>query len=337
VFGKVNSPFYFLRSGQESKARSCLREFLNGEIVDRLLSSFKTIIHYEKELDLENTKHKKNVFQKAWVLVKEYNSEICYGCYLAVAVAFTGFSVFLAYSSTMLANPDSPSDKHLMTIILPLYPIVELMCIMVATYFDIHSTRKRTHLIGVFLYTFLWSGLAASFWYDCWVIAKVIGFFFFISKGVFLVPSFFIIATDCFNSEIFGICCAIHNLACFVSTIVPPYVINDPARLPGFCLVISGMCMVIGVVSWFYVFETDGMEKHEIYARFRKLTLPTRMLDVKIRNASRPLEHGDLLDDSRLNSALMRTSRSIELGNFNSINGLHAMLLDKRVTIESGF
>ena len=95
---------------------------------------------------------------------------------------------------------------------------------------------------------------------------------------------------------------------------------------------IAGICAVILCVSWFYVFETNGMEKHEIYAKFRKLTLPQEVLDSEFKRLSKMLgtmEHGDLLDDSRLDSALLK-ERSMELSHLESIRGINTMLLDIR-------
>lgn len=280
IYRNIDSPLYCLRNNQENNAYLALNEYTNPVVTKNVIESLKILISSENK---KNSKSKGKCESISQIFVI-YHKELTYAVYFGFATSFTSFSSCMAYANLILIkDPNDQDEKDFQLYLFPLYTVAEIICTWLTSMFNLHKYRKRANMVAMYGFTSAWAQLALCYWYDAFTAAKFLFLAFYILKGSFLVPSFFIISNDCFVSEILGVACGAMYLSSFVVTLVTPLLIQQASSYIYYAGGSAILTLIFAIISSFVVFETFGQEKHEIYNKFRghRGKLPESFVNIK--------------------------------------------------------
>ena len=292
LYEHIDSPLHLLRLGSENKARLCVESYMNKNVANEIVNSFKAIIAYENKLgDNAKSSGKSKTKTKTSTVslvengpgllqfFRQYLRETLFGMYLGFATTASFNVALMAYNSILfIEDPNDKNETAYLTELLPFFTLAEVIATTTASVFNFHKKRKVANLIGMYGYSLGWFLLALAYFLGNFVFVKYLGFLFFVLKGAFLIPSFFIYINDCLVAEIMGLACSSMYLTGFIVTFITPFMIKDRANFMYFAFGVGIFNLIISIISSFVLFETDGLEKHEIFMKFRnpKILLQTK-------------------------------------------------------------
>lgn len=209
-------------------------------------------------------------------LFKVYSYEFRYGIFVSFLMAAVFLEIFNIESMIFLTTDINDTDEVMIAkVILTGYAILEVTLKFIDMYFEFHSKRKRYMLIGLTIFVFAWALMAFSYYIENVWVSRLAGFFIYVGISVVLVTCFIYLGEVCPPSLI-GICLSVYYGLSALQTLIAPYIFKNNAPSINFvlgCLGLSGFVLITTIFSCFYLIETHGFERNQIYNRLRGLKI----------------------------------------------------------------
>ena len=124
-----------------------------------------------------------------------------------------------------------------------------------------------------------WLAMAVSYYFDSFIFPKIAGFVIAIVGGLTFMPTYYAITAEiCGEGLLFG--SLLSN--CFANAItnfIGPYVLTSKNMYGIWCFINLVICLFFTVFGYFYLIETQGLEKQDIYDILRKIKTRKEVLD----------------------------------------------------------
>jgi hypothetical protein len=135
--------------------------------------------------------------------------------------------------------------------------------------FHLTKYRKTSFLGGLTVLGFNWIFMAISYYCDSYVYPIIAGFVITISAGSQFFVSFYTIISEVCGSSLYSQAIGAFLISNFCLLQIGPYIINDISNFAPWSLFNGFLCLTCASIGYFYMIETQGLEKKDIYDLLR--------------------------------------------------------------------
>ena len=228
----------------------------------------------KENVDNEKQKYEKTKGRKCGkirFLISHFHKEFVYGILLGLV---TSLSLQVSYRQFFLTFmvKDDHDDAELKTskVLAVFIALFMIICQLILIVFNLNRLRKNNYLIGHGIFGLTWLGMGISYYFGSYIFPKIAGFIFYGALGMSYYSTYFtMIAEVCGADLVFSSLLAFmlcNSAICFVA----PYIITSTENNARWSVGAAVISLSATIFCYFYMIETQGLEKKDIYDLQRK-------------------------------------------------------------------
>jgi len=286
----VESISYLIKKDREVDARNLMERYLSDKKkIDFAIENVKKMIDIEVKEDEKAKATGKNCAE-----FRTYDKEFWYALFMGQATAYCGFQGFLMFNLVFInRDEDNDSDLSLCRILGCLFIVNEIIFRLFINAFNVNKYRKTNYLVGHTILALNWfaMGISYSTDSDTYLYPKIGGFILSACVGSAAIATFYVIITDVCSQSL----CAIGQGGFLGGMVVVsfayPFIIEGhhdnlkkkTEHLKYLSFTMGAITSLFIITGYFYMIETEGLEKEDIYYILRGIK--TREECLKARRA----------------------------------------------------
>jgi len=266
-FKDFDSPSNIYNRGEHQKVREVLSSYIKPEHVTFMINSYKKIEETEKDLQAKS--------QKKWysVVTDIYNNyfyELRYALLFSMIqslcsmISFNSF--YLLFAVENKKDADSLQWAKFNSTIMKVWLMVAGI---IGMKYKINKFRKRIYVLGLVILTINWFILALFFFNGSYAYSIPMGYVVSTMEATCFMPFYTMILEVCGDQlYTFSISAyAVYN-GCIAA--VSPWFIQTPENYASYCLGTSFIVCCLAIFGFYFILETQGLEKKDVFDILRK-------------------------------------------------------------------
>ena len=269
-FKNFDSPARIYKLGEYSKVKEMQSIYVKPEHTTFMLNNYKKLEENEKELQ-EQTKIK-NCGSMA-VIYNNYYDELKYALLFSMVHSLSSLtsynSFYLLFAVQDKKDAGSLQWAKFNSTIMKIWLIV---IGVIGVRYQINKFRKRIYVIGLFSQTLNWFLLSVFFFNESYAYTIPGGYILATLEGTCFIPFYTMILEVC-GDKLYTISLCAYMLYNTCLSYVSPFLVQSPENYASYCQGTSLLVLCISIFGLFYIVETQGLEKKDVYDILRnKLT-----------------------------------------------------------------
>ena len=263
VFRDIDLPTNLLSMEKEGETRKILRSYMKETQATFMIKNYNEILEKEKQQS-EKTKGRK--CGNIRFLFTYYNKEAIYGIILGLVTAFGMLNSYLQFQLTLIVKDDDNDDElqtaKLLSAFIVLFLIIFKFINIVS---NLNKYRKMNYLIGHGIMGLNWLGMGISYYFDSFTFPKFCGFIFVAACGLSFDTTYYTMMAEVCGANLVFISFLAYLLGNFLICFIAPYILTSHQSYGYWCLGNGVICLSCTIFCYFYLIETQGLEKGDIF------------------------------------------------------------------------
>ena len=205
-------------------------------------------------------------------LIKNSSKELVYVIVLGISIAWNMFTGYLGYIMLLgLKDPSNVEEMNTLKVIMLFWPFIWVIALLFNMRFSINEYRKKNYVIGLLAVSIMWLTMGWSYSFDSFWLPKFAGVWLHIFLGLSLVSTYFAMINDVGDETLIAISIGVAYFGNFIIMFAMPYLIANQQNYKYFSFGAGVLTLGIAIFLWFFLLETKGLEKADVFQLLRKL------------------------------------------------------------------
>lgn len=267
AFSGIDSPLRLYRLGERKKIEEILRVYIKPSHTIFMMNCYAKIENDENEF-LKKTRGKSCGTIKMWINCYLY--ELIYGFIFSAIHSQTSLTSFNSFY--LLFAVEDRTDKNNIAwakFNSTCFKIWLLVIGIIGARFQITKYRKKAYCTGLILLSINWFVMSMFFYNDSFSYTIPGGYVVATLEGTCFMPFYSMILEVC-GEHLYTISLTAYMLFNTILSLISPSLIPDKSYYASYCLCTGVLVLILCVFGLFYIVETQGQERKDVWDIQRK-------------------------------------------------------------------